>query len=348
MSTPHVPQRPARSQDPAPAPSTDPSSTPQVPPRPSRNVEKSHSPHREFAARSPLNGSPFNAPARFGAPSNSQSSLEKRPSIAQLPIVGAEGDEYASLDQVPQVKTKAPEPGTPHDTRSVAGDLPLHAPTVASGAGTRSNIPPVVRTDSAKAAELGLAKAPLPIEHDDALEPTLRSTSSRHDFRPISSSGLSREITRELSRSDSRSGALEEEEDEHGIPHIGQHVPMYPNAGDVQAPSPSPYHHQNSTGIGFFNDGSKPGKDGRRKSAAGFHGPSGSYGLHGHGMVGQDKFEQAWYQKHPEELKKEEQGAYGPAAALSRAEWALSKEQLNKLVRGQAEGGFGKLVHESA
>lgn len=349
MSAPTVPQRPTRSQNPT-SNSSNELSAPHVPPRPNRNLEKSKSPSREGATRSPLNDSLLKSPGASMTPTDTlgepASKLQKRPSIQSLPLVGHEGEEYASLDQVPQIKNLnggTTEPSTPQDTRSVSGDLPLHAPKASSGTSSRAQVAPVVRTDTATAAELGIGKtASEPNEPHDL---HLHHTASRSkDFRPASSSGLAHDITRELSRSESRSAMdlTEEEEEEHGIPHIGQQVPMYPNAGDVQAPSPAPWQSQQSTGIGFFNDASKTPKDARRKSAQGFHGPPGSYGLHGHGHVHPDKFEKAWYEKHPEELKKEEQGAYGPHAALQRGEWALSSDELNKLVRGNSEGGFGK------
>ena len=347
MSAPTIPQRPARSQNPASTTSTDPP-TPQVPPRPNRNLEKSKSPNRGFGSRSPLNDSPFAAPGLgFTSMANGQDettpSLGKRPSMTALPLIGNEGVEYDSMEKVPQIKDM---PVEPRDTRTVAGDLPLHAPTAASGADSRAAVAPVVRTNTAKAAELGLSKPPS--QQDELHELSLHPTVSRSkDHRPVSSSGLSRELTRELGRSESRGGAYEEEEDEHGIPKIGQHVPMYPNAGDAQAPSPSPWQSQHATGIGFFNDSAKsPARaptEGRRRSAAGlFQGPKDLYGLHGHGVHHQDRFEKSWYEKHPEELKKEEFGIHGSASMLDRPEWALSRDELDKLVRSSSAAGFGE------
>lgn len=344
MSTaPVVPQRPVRTQDAAPSAPPSDLSGPRVPPRPRRNPDGSRSPNREFAARSPLNDPPFKAPGNAGGSANGQlkpsHAVRQRPSISSLPLIGQEGEEYTSLDQVPQVSQDVSGPATPNDTINVAGDLPLHAPRASvPSAASQSKVASVVRTDSQTAIEAGLGR--VQTESDDGTDLGLRKTVSRsREFRPASS-GLSREIT----RSSSRPGSIHEDHDERGIPHFGSYVPMYPNAGDVQAPSPSPYASQGPpSGVGFFNDGSsRPATmEGRRKSATGFHGPPGSYGLHGHGVGPHDQFEKAWYQKHPEELVKEEQGAYGPSAALSRGEWVLSSEELNRLVRENNERGFG-------
>jgi hypothetical protein len=58
--------------------------------------------------------------------------------------------------------------------------------------------------------------------------------------------------------------------------------------------------------------------------------------MHGHGVIPKDKFEQAYYEKHPE-LWKKETGAYGE----DRKDWALSSEDLNKIVRQTASRGSG-------
>lgn len=115
---------------------------------------------------------------------------------------------------------------------------------------------------------------------------------------------------------------------------------MYPNAGDVQAPSPSPFQQPFTPGIGFHNDGSQPRHHGRQKSARGVEIPFDAYGKHGHGQVPHDRFEKAYYQKHPELLKKET-GAYHGPFAEGRAEWAMSSEDLNKIVRDTASASRG-------
>jgi hypothetical protein len=54
-----------------------------------------------------------------------------------------------------------------------------------------------------------------------------------------------------------------------------------------------------------------------------------------------DRFEKAWYEKHPEEYAKEEKGQYGPGVGTPRPDWALSSDDLNKIVRGSAVTGSG-------
>ena len=74
---------------------------------------------------------------------------------------------------------------------------------------------------------------------------------------------------------------------------------MYPNAGDVQAPSPAP-------GSGFAETAKRHHT--RKTSSRGFAElPPGSYGLHGHGVLSSDKLEQDYYHKHPDMVKKEHQ-----------------------------------------
>lgn len=93
----------------------------------------------------------------------------------------------------------------------------------------------------------------------------------------------------------------------------GTRVPMYPNAGDVQAPSPSL----------------------SRSKQADPSLPPGSYGLHGHNADSRSPFEQAWYKKHPEELAREKMAA--------RPDRALSSEELNQLVKNSTrQAGLGK------
>jgi hypothetical protein len=112
---------------------------------------------------------------------------------------------------------------------------------------------------------------------------------------------------------------------------------MYPNAGDVQAPSPSPYLEQGSQRQGRNHHRSRSARDSSL--------PPGSYGLHGHGVPHADKFEKAWYDKHPDEFAKEE-GQYGPGVGTPRPDWALSSDDLNKIVRGpsRSSSGLGKNI----
>lgn len=93
----------------------------------------------------------------------------------------------------------------------------------------------------------------------------------------------------------------------------GTRVPMYPNAGDVQAPSPSISRNKSKHNDAVF--------------------PPGSYGLHGHGA--RSPFEEAWYKKHPEELARKKLAA--------RSERAFSSEELNQLVKNSGrDPGLGK------
>lgn len=313
MSAPSVPQRPARSQEQPPQ-----SQQPPVPARPARSVERSI--NRDTSSRSPLNMPP---PDRIqnGTAGNS---IRRPPSVAALPSIGGEGDEYAALDQPPETQAKS-APMDPGTTSHIAHDMPLHAPKASAPAGDRQRLVGVTRTDSARASVAGIGK---PVTEYNPGEVSSRPR-SRAD-RPSSAYSHS--------RPGSISHDSHHEEDEHGIPEIGVRVPMYPNAGDVQAPTPGSSSHTPASGIGFFNSGSRPPtSDGRRRSAQGFHVPPDAYGLHGHGVGPQDQFEAEWYKKHPEERQRELHGAYGPAVSSERHEWTLSSEQLNKLVQGSAK-----------
>ena len=242
--------------------------------------------------------------------------------------------EYASLEQ--QVSEPSQEvahsrdlAASPDESR-VASDLPLHAPKASLPKdAAKARVATVTRTDSSKAAIAGVGKAQTEYEEHHPRPPssTFRPPSAVSTDRPSSSTYM-------------RTGETPEHE---GIPEIGMQVPMNPMAGDVQMPTPTPGLGGMSTGIGFFNDGSRPEShhSGRRKSAQGFQIPPGSYGLHGHGTVPHDQFEKAWYQRHPDELAKEEHGAYGPAASIERGPWAMSSDDLNKLVRDTSSPGMG-------
>lgn len=336
MATPQVPPRPARLQQ-----ATETSTTeanmpaPRVPQRPAgRRKDRSQSPSRY--APSPLNDLP-RAPSRKSSASGlyihargnrSDSSIDApaRPPSVSLPSIGQEGNEYRDLAMHEEHNAlDRTVSGTPVKTSHIDSDLPLHAPRASlSKSSARAQVAAVTRTDSSQGAAAGL---PSPVMGNDQAQ-SLKSKASSTFMR--SGSSLSTE----------RPGSASQL-DEHGIPHIGRYVPMLPNAGDVQAPSPV-------SGQGF---GGPDGQEGTRKRHHGrkhsgreiFHGPPGSYGLHGHGNHGEDKFEKNWYAKHPEELVKEEQGHYSPALASNRPEWALSSDDLNKIVRDTGKGsGLGK------
>ena len=344
MATPQVPPRPARSQR-APAPtSTTGNNMPQVPPRPVR-TNRSRSPHPNSFAPSPLNESPFpiananqqsfNANERHHrSPSSGPNPLQRPPSVT-LPSIGQEGNEYANMDNSEAIDTSQELSGSPTHSRIVGSDLPLHAPKPSlSSSNARARVAPVTRTDSHQAAAVGIGKARTPVQSDD-------KDSQRSIHRKTSSNSFAR---RGSSASTERPGSVHAEF-EQGIPELGQRVPMSPNAGDVQAPSPAPFAQMHPGGIGFHNDGSHKAR--QRTKSGKDSAPPGSYGLHSHGVISTDRFEKAWYEKHPEALLRDEQGHYGPGLSGSRGEWALSSEDLNKIVHDTASrgAGFGIMRH---
>lgn len=334
MSVPQIPPRPARSTQQQPPPMTA-ADVPQIPPRPERRraSERSQSPTREHFARSPLNERPLGmslgnrSGGDYGShrqtASSSNLDLPQRPPSVSLPSIGQEGNEYADMDYKsddPNV-VDAGNPNEPKETRNIGSDLPLHAPRPSfSNSTAKRRVSQVTRTDSNQAAAAGIGKAHKPADDKDAHDRILKPKAS---FRTVSSASTERP-----------GSSAAETEDEHGIPEIGQRVPMYPDAGDVQAPSPTPFQQTFPAGIGFHNSGShKPGRHHRRTPSGREILPPGSYGMHGHGVSSTDQFEKSWYEKHPDLLEKEEHGQYGPGIGGGRGEWALSSDDLNKLVR---------------
>jgi hypothetical protein len=303
---------------------------PKIPPRPAgRRVDRSVSPGRESFARSPFNETPQhpsqNKTSSLGTNGNgdhSHSDLPQRPPSVVLPSIGQEGTEYA------QAFTNPDEMGTsPTQTRNIANDLKLHAPKPALPTSTaKQRVSTVTRTDSGQAAAHGFGKA----GSVDDKEPSSRPLKQKASFASQKSE-VSVGTERPPSSADS----------EHGIPEIGQRVPMYPHAGDVQAPSPAPFPQPFAPGIGFHNDGSKPKHHSRKLSARDHDVPLEAYGRHGHQILPHhhNHFEKAYYEKHPELFKKE-LGQYGEG----RPEWAMSSEDLNKIVRDTASrsAGLGK------
>lgn len=325
MSTqamPQIPPRPSKSQDQQ-SGSTLGSDIPRIPPRPAnKRLDRSQSPNGRYA-RSPLNEPNFvpsannNKSGLYSSESAnaSTSSLEnRRPASVVLPSIGQEGDEYASFSEADE------QGSTPSQTRIIANDLTLHAPKATLPANAaKQRVSTITRTDSNQAASYGIGKA-----RSDDKDPHARPLKSQTSSL---STGSSNGTERPASSADD--GDL-------GIPVHGQRVPMYPNAGDVQAPSPSPFTTQFAPGIGFHNDGSKPRHHGRRTSARGFDAPPGAYGLHGHGVQQTDRFEQDYYRKHPDLLKKET-----PHYQEERAGGAMSSDDLNKIVRDTASRASG-------
>ncbi|KAJ4346103.1 hypothetical protein N0V95_005719 [Ascochyta clinopodiicola] len=318
MSTPpSIPPRPARAQNnaaPAPASSLD---LPKIPPRPKGRIERSQSPHR--FDRSPLNNPTY---AYGGPPKDNRrlsTEVPSRPPSVSLPSIGQEGNEYASFDDLS--KTLTSESHGSVQQSAVASDLPLHAPTASvPGSTAKRNIQAVTRTDSNQAAAAGFG----------TLTPEDKAAQASKTGRSGSSIG-------------SRPASIYNDKEHKGIPEIGVQVPMFRNAGDVQAPTPNPYEQQgSSTGVGFHN---KPSgrHHGRTKSGREiFHGPPGSYGMHGHGKISNDDFEKKWYEKHPDDLKREKAGEYGPHIQENRKDYHWRADDLGKLVHGApGDIGFG-------
>lgn len=302
QAAPAIPPRPARSPQP-------PSSLemPKIPPRPgNRRNDRSVSPMRDSYAPSPFNE--WNGPGMSRTASND---LPPRPPSVTIPSLGEEGIEYADLDPGNMSDTHHQ---TPAETRNVSSDLKIHAPRPSLPVSSaEAKVQAVTRTDSRQAAAAGLGRSVSPArdEPERPSRPLHRANGSRADSSAASSD---RRHSAQLG-------------DEQGF-----RVPMYPNAGDVQAPSPSPYPEQGSQRSGRNHHRSRSTRDSSQ--------PPGSYGLHGHGVQHPDKFEKAWYEKHPDELVKEE-GQYGPGVGTPRPDWAMSSDDLNKIVRSSAQNGSG-------
>jgi hypothetical protein len=316
MATPAVPPRPSRSQN---------IDVPSIPPRPRRSMDRSISPNRDTYARSPLNEL---LGAKHGhGPSLLSKSLSReappRPPSVSLPTIGQEGSEYAQIEQDEEAHEAE------QSKAAVSKDLPLHAPKASLPvSAAKARIQTVTRTDSDSAAAHGIGKPRSDAGDHLSLTQTIsHSASSYHGSRPSS-------VFR-----------METGEDaEQGIPVIGMQIPLYPNAGDVQAPTPSSSVPPPSTGIGFFNKGDQPKNHFRTKSGREvFNGPPGSYGLHGHG-VSHDPLEKAWYDKHPDAKAQEDKGEYGPKIPLDRQEYHLSSAELNSLIKLRAAESKGMYI----
>lgn len=292
---------------------------PKVPPRPThRRIDRS--PSTERYARSPLNETPYlGNHGNLSKPhlgdndqsdaNRSSTDAPRRPPSVTLPSIGQEGIEYADISTPPE------ELG---ETRNIANDLKLHAPKPSlPKSSAKERVSAVTRTDSDQAASFGIGKASSGSDEREHKEKKAKASVASQN-----SNGIERPPS-----------SLESD---HGIPEIGQRVPMYPNAGDVQAPSPAPSQTPYAPGIGFHNDGSKPRHHTRKTSAREHEVPLEAYGRHGHQVLLHDRFEKAYYEKHPE-LYKKEVGQYGEG----RQTWAMSSEDLNKIVRDTASRGSG-------
>ncbi|KAI9889535.1 MAG: hypothetical protein M1814_005229 [Vezdaea aestivalis] len=329
---PVVPPRPARTQK-AEGASAAAMDIPRVPPRPNRHVERAITPDRDSFARSPLNETTFAIntvaiPTPQPLTSELGTSLPQRPSSVTLPSIGQEGNEYANLEDAGEESDTFVHPGaSATQLRNVDGDLKLYAPKPSlPTSSAKARVATVTRTDSSQAAAAGFGKLPL-----DDTDPQSRSLKAKSSF-------VSQRSTTSVDRPTSAHLA----EGEGQASDFGQRVPMYPNAGVVQAPSPAPTSSNFGHDVGYTSESSlRPGRNhGRKKSGRETFQPPGSYGLHGHGVTSQDRFERAWYEKHPEVLERE-QGEYGPGVGAGRTEWAMSSDDLNKIVRDTASRGAG-------
>lgn len=280
-----------------------------VPPRPTnRRLQRSISPNPDRFAPSPLNESPFLKSPRSlhaGARNGQNGDPIPRSTSVELPSLGEEGKEYAGLAEE---LNEERESASPKLTRTVADDLKLHAPKPSlPAASAKQRVMTVTRTDSERAASFGIGR-PSSVEDSGPALPSNRS------------------LKKKASTVSQLSTAESYVDDEHGIPEIGQQVPMYPNAGDVQAPSPAP----------AAAEGLK-GRHHARKTSGRGNLPPGSYGLHGHGIAPQDKLEKAYYEKHPDLLKKE----HVPHHYDRPNDFSMSRDDLNKIVRDTASRGSG-------
>jgi hypothetical protein len=280
------------------------------------------------------------------------------PSVQALPSVGQEGSEYASFDVLPDeahgVKVTNGSGEADVQTRNVSANMPLHAPKASIPQSTaKSRIETVTRTDSTQAAAAGIGKARpdddvhrgpgdstsslsrVPTKNDDLMR--VPSTEPQPLTQLRSKTSFNRS-TPSLHPVSSRPGSVNEGH-EQGIPEIGMQIPLYPNAGDVQAPSPAPTQSQFAPGIGFYNDGSARAHH-RRRSSRNEFGPPGSYGLHGHGMEPHDQFEREWIKKHPDQAAVEGYNIHGPP----RPETALTSAELNRLVKQSEDVGMGMVA----
>lgn len=299
-TTPAVPPRPPRASD-----KNAMASMPAVPPRPiNKRLDRSVSPNPSRFAPSPLhegiiNKSP-NKNRHFGParPADEIPDPMERPSSVSLPMVGEEGMEYSQFaaDQSDkETSGSGSRANSPEQTRLVGQELKLHAPKPSLPAmSAKHQVMAVTRTDSDRAASFGIGRP----RSGQGEQPAMGG----HHKRPSTTFSVA-------------SDSGHQTDEEHGIHEIGQRVPMNPNVGDVQAPSPAP--------------GAQRPHHNRKHSGRGL--PPGSYGLHGHGVTPMDKLEKAYYQKHPELVEKEHH-----VPIHERSEHAMSSADLNRLVRDTA------------
>ncbi|KAF3491550.1 uncharacterized protein GIQ15_01067 [Arthroderma uncinatum] len=308
MSTkgaPPIPPRPTRSPNNAPTSNANP---PKIPPRPTSRPDRSSPPKLDNPSPSPLNAPPASGLLSADSPID-HSFRPDNGILSSIEQKHVEDDNSGSLD----AKVAGDGVEQPAETRNVHHDLHLHAPrpSLPTSSAT-AQVQAVTRTDASHGHETG--------SEEDV---SRRSLHSKADVPHI-------QLELSSASADRKSFANDEET---GIPEIGQRVPMYPNAGDVQAPSPSPGP-TSSRGNNSQKDG-----HGRTRSRQEASIPPGSYGLHGHGVTPDDPFEKSWYQKHPQELAHEEKVLHGSGVGSPRPEWAMSTDDLNKIVKSSISKG---------
>lgn len=257
------------------------------------------SPGRDRFAQSPLTAGIPSEPVdnrfskHYAQKEHAEDPIERASSVG-MPSVGEEGMEYSAV--AVELDRDDERPSSPEQTRTIAEGLKLHAPKPSLPAqSAKEQVMAVTRTDSDRAASFGIGQP------------------SNGEERAVSRGSMRKRPESTISAYSDQGNHTDEE---HGIPEIGQRVPMNKHLGDVQAPSPGP-------------EGSK--KHHSRK-LSGRSLPPGSYGLHGHGVVPQDKLEKAYYQKHPEALERE----HHTPRRERQNDYAMSSSDLNKLVRDTA------------
>ncbi|KAL6246728.1 hypothetical protein RBB50_006035 [Rhinocladiella similis] len=320
---PTIPPRPTRAQQAAGARGAN--KLPDIPPRPiNKRLDRSVSPAN--FPRSPLN-EPWTGNLTRQKTNESVEALPRRPSIQNLPSIGQEGMEYAEVMNM-QTNQQPPSSSLAADaaaqTRNIAQDLKLHAPKPSlPKSSAAAQVQAVTRTDSSQAAQHGFGKPPTPAQDDGE---SLSRIGTRTSFsRPGSTVGGERRPSFQA--------------EETGPAELGLRVPINPLLGDVQAPSPAPGISPSNTGS---NGDRRRSVHGRTRSTLDFL-PPGSYGLHGHGLPPQDKFEKDWYAKHPEAAHHDETSGHGVYESIGsgRGAFALSRDDLNKIVRETASRGAG-------
>jgi hypothetical protein len=313
---PTIPPRPQRTQ--AIAEEQNAAQLPQIPPRPiSKKIDRSISPANY--PQSPLN-EPYGLAKR-----KSIDPIQRPPSVSRLPMSGEEGMEYGEIQYQPQNPVSAMSADAVAQTRQISHDLPMHAPKPSLPTTTATaQVQQVTRTDSTSAASHGIGR---PQSQDGE---NLGRTRSRASFsRPDSAA------------SGERRRSMYGDELGQGPAEYGMRVPINPLLGEVQAPSPAPGlspHHTGGPPIDTRKRHHNHTKSGREVFL-----PPGSYGLHGHGVAPSDKFEKDWYAKHPEQLEHEEGHGHGvyESTGSGRGTFALSSDDLNKIVRNTASRGHG-------